>query len=245
MSDPLQRGSNSDKNTVSTEFLSTKKHLTPKELSVSNKILLRILSFAIRIWNCTLRFEIDSGAPLETIKSHKKPFLILFWHNRLFLTIKFYRSFWKPRKTFGLTSVSKDGAWVAELLKILGVYAIRGSSSKRGHSATSEILNALNHEKGDIVITPDGPKGPVYSIKPTILHLAEKTGVDLLLVGAHYTNAWRLKNWDRFFIPKPFSKVILRSYWYKNFDELVDKAKELGMTAEELIKLHLSGGSQE
>ncbi len=214
----------------------------PKELSFKNKVILRLLALLIRAWSWTLCFSIHSNTPLEALKSHSKPFLILFWHNRLFLTIKFYRSFWNPRKTFGLTSASEDGAWVAELLKYLGVGAIRGSSSQRGKQAAQKIVETLNQVKGDVVITPDGPRGPVYSIKSALLNIAKTSNVDLLFVSAEYKNAWRLKSWDRFFLPKPFSQVILRGTHYSNFSVLEQKAAEQGISVENKIRQDLLRG---
>jgi len=60
---------------------------------------------------------------------------------------------------------------------------------------------------GDVVITPDGPRGPVYQLGPGLVFLAQKTGAAILPMNLEYSNCWRLKNWDRFIIPRPFSRV--------------------------------------
>ncbi len=62
----------------------------------------------------------------------------------------------------------------------------------------------------DIGITPDGPRGPIYELKPGAVIVPRRTGAPLLLVGAEFSSAWRLKSWDRFYVPRPFSRVRMR-----------------------------------
>lgn len=56
-------------------------------------------------------------------------------------------------------------------------------------------------------ITPDGPEGPSYKIKPGIFYIAQKTGAPILPIGAYNRHGYRLKRWDRYSIPFPFSRV--------------------------------------
>jgi lysophospholipid acyltransferase (LPLAT)-like uncharacterized protein len=59
----------------------------------------------------------------------------------------------------------------------------------------------------DVVITPDGPRGPAYELGPGIVFLAQKSGASVLPMNLEYSGCWRLGSWDRFIIPQPFSKV--------------------------------------
>jgi lysophospholipid acyltransferase (LPLAT)-like uncharacterized protein len=59
----------------------------------------------------------------------------------------------------------------------------------------------------DVVITPDGPRGPAYELGPGIIFLAQKSGAPVLPVNMEYSSCWRLKSWDRFILPRPFSNV--------------------------------------
>ena len=59
----------------------------------------------------------------------------------------------------------------------------------------------------DVCLTPDGPRGPRYKIQPGVIKLAESTRAPIVPIHATYSSAWRLKTWDRFVIPKPFSRV--------------------------------------
>jgi lysophospholipid acyltransferase (LPLAT)-like uncharacterized protein len=88
----------------------------------------------------------------------------------------------------------------------LGMGSVRGSSSRRGSTAIRE-LSALLEAGTDLAITPDGPRGPKYSLGPGAVFLAQKTGVPIIPIHARYHGAIRLKTWDSFGIPLPFSRV--------------------------------------
>jgi len=75
-----------------------------------------------------------------------------------------------------------------------------------GASALLELSEVLASGR-DILLTPDGPRGPAYELGPGIIFLAQKTGAPVVPVNMEYSSCWRVKNWDRFIIPKPFSKV--------------------------------------
>ena len=83
---------------------------------------------------------------------------------------------------------------------------IRGSSSRLGASAILQLTQELASGR-DIVITPDGPRGPAYELGPGIVFLAQKSGASVLPMNLEYSRCWRLGSWDRFIIPQPFSKV--------------------------------------
>lgn len=62
-------------------------------------------------------------------------------------------------------------------------------------------------EGHDVALTPDGPRGPVYSFKPGASILIRRSRVRVLMVGFRFSSAWRLKSWDQFYLPRPFSAV--------------------------------------
>ncbi|MFM8335212.1 MAG: lysophospholipid acyltransferase family protein, partial [Opitutaceae bacterium] len=108
-----------------------------------------------------------------------------------------------------LTSASKDGEVLAETCRHFTMEAARGSSSRRGAQALRECLTYIKKGR-DVCITPDGPRGPCYEFKPGAIIVARRTRAPMLLVGAEFTSSWRLKSWDRFHLPKPFSRVRMR-----------------------------------
>lgn len=136
----------------------------------------------------------------------KHPLVGTFWHNRLLMVPILYNRFGGGHRGNCLTSPSKDGAIVAEVMERFNIGNVRGSSSRRGATALREMAAVL--EKGeDMAITPDGPRGPRYHFHPGAVKLAQMTGAPLVLITVEYSRYWELKSWDGFRIPKPFSRV--------------------------------------
>lgn len=124
------------------------------------------------------------------------------------------------RKGVVLTSASHDGAALAAVARVLGLEAVRGSSSRRGSAALREMVRAVG--KGlDVTVTPDGPRGPRYRMSPGLIKLAQITRSPVMGVHVHYSRAIRLKTWDRFVVPLPFSRLTII------FDELLDVPRQL------------------
>jgi len=90
-----------------------------------------------------------------------------------------------------------------------GMGAVRGSSSRGGVKALL-LLRAQLREGVDVAITPDGPRGPVYEPSPGLLRLAVKTGLPVMAIRVDYERYWEIRSWDKFRIPKPFSRVHVR-----------------------------------
>lgn len=136
------------------------------------------------------------------------PVIYAFWHNRILaITAAFLRVY--PRRRRGvlvLTSASKDGMWLGELVGRLGMGAVRGSSSRRGAAAMRELLDRVAGGH-DIAITPDGPRGPRYTLGPGMIYLAQKASIPIIPMHAHFGRHWQLRTWDGFCIPQPFSRV--------------------------------------
>ncbi len=188
-------------------------------------LLFPLVAF-IRLWLMTLRMRTapDSPATVEDYQNIKTSRLVIFWHNRLLISAELHRRFSAPRRMNGLVSASKDGSWLAAFFIMLGIGAIRGSSSRRGGQAILECSHCL-HNGEDLAITPDGPRGPCYGFKSGPALLAQKTGVPVVLVSSRYHKAKRLGSWDGFYLPAPFSRVDL------NF-EIVEASALAGMSPE-------------
>ena len=89
----------------------------------------------------------------------------------------------------------------------LGFDVVRGSSSRMGASALLELSEVLASGR-DVLITPDGPRGPAYELGPgNYFSRAKNQSAPVVPVNMEYSSCWRVKSWDRFIIPKPFSKV--------------------------------------
>jgi len=159
----------------------------------------------LRLLGRTLRFEILDHAGIIG-KPVSENYIGAIWHNRLLLFPFVLRRFFSNRSGAALISASHDGDLLALAVKRFGYDVVRGSSSKLGATAVLQLSNLLASHR-DVVITPDGPLGPAYELGPGIIFLAQKTGAAVMPVNMEYSGCWRLKSWDRFIIPYPFSKV--------------------------------------
>jgi lysophospholipid acyltransferase (LPLAT)-like uncharacterized protein len=137
------------------------------------------------------------------------PAIYCVWHNRLVLCMIAYFSYAKRRKpTAGMAamvSASKDGGFLTAVLDCFRVQPVRGSSSRRGPQALLELTSWA--ERGyDLAITPDGPRGPCYTVQPGVMSLAQITGLPIIPFSYHLNWKLRVKSWDRLQIPLPFAR---------------------------------------
>lgn len=131
------------------------------------------------------------------------PGVYAFWHSHQLSAVWHFR-----RVGAGiLISASKDGEYIARIARSLNFVPMRGSSSRRGAAGLKGLI-ALGKSGRPIAITPDGPKGPRYTVNPGILAMAQSTGHPIVPFGIGLSSFWELPSWDKFRIPKPFSRGI-------------------------------------
>lgn len=190
----------------------------------------RVVALLLRLLDRTLRYEvvIEPGA-----QPAKPPALQVwcFWHRCLIPCACYFHT--EFRVTV-LISRSFDGELIARTMERFGFLTARGSSSRAGGSGLLALARAV--ERGHAaVFTADGPRGPVYKVKPGAVKLAQLTGYPIGIFYAHPEKAWVLRSWDRFLIPKPFSRVAIS--WGRNVevpktgDARVMEAKRLEVEA--------------
>ena len=168
-----------------------------------------LLGSFIRLLTKTLRVRITDDSGLLS-DPPQYGLIWMFWHNRMLIVPGLYSRYTRKfRQAAVLTSASRDGAMLASVMRRFGLEAVRGSSSRRGAQAMIECRRLLK-KNYYIGITPDGPRGPVYEMQPGVVQLARLCAVPIVPITVEYEKFWRLKSWDRFFIPKPFSVVRVR-----------------------------------
>jgi lysophospholipid acyltransferase (LPLAT)-like uncharacterized protein len=113
---------------------------------------------------------------------------------------------------------------------------VRGSSSRLGREAATALVEVLRAGH-DIGITPDGPRGPCYDLKPGGVIVARRTRVPMLLVGGEFESAWRVRSWDRFYLPKPFSRVRMRCELMLP-EQLADRDAALAQLRERMLAIN-------
>ncbi len=128
------------------------------------------------------------------------------WHQRFFPGITFFAT---RRPISIMISQSRDGELIAKIGHLLGYHAIRGSSSRGGRKALYEICEMARqgYKIGHIV---DGPRGPFGIVKPGLVKIAQYSEMPILPTIISSEQKWVFSSWDRFMIPKPFSRIIIR-----------------------------------
>lgn len=157
------------------------------------------------------------------------------WHQRFFAGITLFAT----RKPIAIMiSQSRDGALIARIVDILGWRPVRGSSSSGGKEALRELkeLAGSGYRIGHIV---DGPRGPAGVVKPGLLTMAQFTGLPIIPTITSAERRWVFNSWDRFMLPKPFARVIIR------FGKAITVPRELDGEAFEAQRLLVEGRMRE
>ena len=181
---------------------------SPPRFSRRERTLLALVSWAgylaIRLIGPTLRYtvSIEEGGPAD---DRLHPVIYVFWHRCVFVATHFFRN----RNIQVMTSSSFDGEYIARIIEKFGYGAVRGSSS-RGAVRALLAMHAEIERGQSVALTIDGPRGPRYQAKPGPVLLARNTQVPILPFHIAVEKAWLLHSWDRFIIPKPFSRVLVR-----------------------------------
>jgi len=150
----------------------------------------------------TLRVNYKNKKVIDDLRKKKQNYVLAFWHGTMLLS-------WFLHRNDGfaaLTSKSKDGDLLAKQLKHWKYKVVRGSSSKGGDVALG-IMVDLAKNGYSIAITPDGPRGPEHKFKAGAIITAKKSGTPVVLMGIGIKSKKKLKSWDKFQIPNPFSNV--------------------------------------
>lgn len=156
----------------------------------------------IRALGASVRMRHHGDAALRAREAAGEPFILAFWHRHLLLMPYAYRG----RRISVLVSQSRDGELIARTVARLGIDASRGSSSRGGLAGMRTLLRKA--EQGwDLAFTPDGPRGPAGRVQPGVILAAAATGLPIQPVALAASRCRRLRSWDRFVVPLPFSAV--------------------------------------
>lgn len=156
----------------------------------------------IRIWLATVRYDYqtfgDDARP-ERLGPDQR-YIYAFWHEYILLLA--YR--YGRKDVHVLISQHADGQLIAEICRHLGFSLIRGSSTRGGVEAVRQMMRAGGAEH--LAITPDGPRGPRRHVQPGLVYLAARTGLPIIPIGLGFRRPWRAGSWDRFAVPRWFSR---------------------------------------
>lgn len=183
------------------------------------KLVLRVI-----LWTC--RFKMKGLETFHAAAQEKKCILML-WHNRLLIVPEILRKFASQHVYAAFISNSLDAEPFAIMINSYPFgRTIRVPHDSR-HHALRKMINLLRNSQEVIVITPDGPRGPRYEIKPGVTIAAKKTSANIIPFTWHASRFWELKTWDKLMIPKPFATISLE------FGSLLQIKNDLKMSLEE------------
>jgi lysophospholipid acyltransferase (LPLAT)-like uncharacterized protein len=167
-------------------------------LSWFGPVLLRLLA-------ATWRVRCNAG-PGRDLLLCGAPALLVLWHGRMLAAMPLRGH--RGRGITVLVSPSDDGGLADRALRRLGYRAVRGSLSRGGARALRELAAALT-DGAQVVLTPDGPRGPRHAMNDGVAWLARARNAPIVPVAFAADRAWRLRSWDRCLIPKPFARLVV------------------------------------
>jgi lysophospholipid acyltransferase (LPLAT)-like uncharacterized protein len=134
--------------------------------------------------------------------------LLCTWHQQFFAAIRHFRNYRRYRPAL-MISKSRDGDVIARVAERSGWMPVRGSSSRDGEAALALMAQHLR-ETGLAGHVVDGPRGPAGRVKAGLVRLALAGDAVIVPFCVVANKPWHLRSWDRFLVPKPFSRVTLR-----------------------------------
>jgi len=173
-----------------------------------NLVVSYVATFCLRVLFLTVRVRhfkvVEDGTPYARPKGpHRYTFSM--WHDQIVLAVFSLRTW----NLAGLISRHRDGGYLADSVQIVGIQPVRGSTSRGGAEAVSEILSRPNLH---LAMTPDGPRGPRRKMKEGIVYISSRSGRPIVPTALICNRYWTVPgDWSDMVIPKPFSQVILIS----------------------------------
>ena len=158
---------------------------------------------SIRQWMHTLDYKVDYAEPeVDPVHpGYRGAKIYVFWHEHILL----------PLYLRGHSNISMllSRHWDADILdrvaRMMGFGVVRGSTTHGSVPALRELAD--RGLTGNLTITPDGPRGPRRRLSPGCVYLASTLGIPIVAMGLGFARPWRVRTWDRFAIPRPFSRA--------------------------------------
>jgi lysophospholipid acyltransferase (LPLAT)-like uncharacterized protein len=177
-------------------------------MKIRNRFLISVIAFllslVVRLWIGTLRYRYLFLGP--NVEPHQPGlrgrYIYAFWHENLLLLAYQYA---RP-DIYVLISRHADGQLISDVCKHLGFSTVRGSTTRGGADAVRQMMRV--GQNAHLAITPDGPRGPRRKVQQGLTYLAARTGMAIVPIGIAFRKAWRLRSWDRFALPKPWSPAV-------------------------------------
>jgi lysophospholipid acyltransferase (LPLAT)-like uncharacterized protein len=157
---------------------------------------------AARAWMSTLDYRAvfydRSVDPVAGVGGRR---IYVFWHENILIPLHLRGHCHLAM----LLSQHGDAEILARVAYHMGFDCVRGSTRRGGARAIWELFERSRHQH--LTITPDGPRGPRRVLAQGPIYLASKLQLPLVPMGFGSDRPWRMKSWDRFAVPRPFSRA--------------------------------------
>lgn len=168
----------------------------------------RFLYLFVRVYSATFRLSVENEEEWQAYLAGGGKVLLCAWHQQFFALIRHFSTYRHASPAI-MISRSRDGELIAGVAELAGWHTARGSSSRGGRTAMHEMIERLNtHGLGAHLL--DGPTGPPGVVKNGAVKMAVVSGAAIVPVYTIPTRHWHVNSWDRFIIPKPFSRVTIK-----------------------------------
>ncbi len=178
------------------------------DLDLTNRLLFYLGThfghLAVLILGATWRLRVTGFDGAESYMRARKPLVMVTWHGRLIGSTYHCRK----RNVVAMISQHRDGELVSQVVEKIGYETVRGSSTRGGSAAALSMIDKVRAGQTAAMIG-DGPRGPIYKLKPGAAYIALMSGADVIPVIFAANRAWVFRSWDRFTVPKPFARVFL------------------------------------
>jgi lysophospholipid acyltransferase (LPLAT)-like uncharacterized protein len=182
------------------------RNLTDKYIDVTGLMLLtQLLGMSTALLRATLRVELLNSRHYAELQARRVPILYVLWHGRMFLPVI---DVLRHQGIVTMASQSRDGNIIARWLENNGYLVTRGSTSRGGSEALRHMVRQvrLGHSGA---LTVDGPRGPARVVQSGVVRLARLTKAWILPISFSSTWPLFLRSWDRYLLPKPFSRNVI------------------------------------
>jgi lysophospholipid acyltransferase (LPLAT)-like uncharacterized protein len=169
-------------------------------------IVPRIVWALVSLFGRTWRFEVIAEKGVTPVLFGQKagPEIYCFWHQCVLPCTAYFRK----SNAVILISQSFDGELITRILRMFGLDAVRGSSSRKAREGLLGLKHVIDAGR-TAIFTADGPRGPIYQTKMGPIKLAQITGAPIGAFHLQPKRAWVMNSWDRFLVPKPFTRIVV------------------------------------
>jgi lysophospholipid acyltransferase (LPLAT)-like uncharacterized protein len=188
---------------------------------LTSEVFISFFYRLILFYSWTFRLKIENDKNWMDFVKNGGVVLLCTWHQHFFSAVRPFKNY-KTLHPSIMISQSNDGEIVAKLALRNGWNPVRGSSSNGGMEALRKMIKNLKENKLAAHIV-DGPKGPSGIVKPGVILLAHAANAVIVPFSVSAKKAWHFNSWDKFLLPKPFSKVFLRFGEMIKFDRVKDR----------------------